>query len=56
MTRPHIQDTAANCPNTRIVLGGFSQGAVVAGFVTVGRRTGGSTCCARTRADAAGGG
>ena len=30
----HIQDTAANCPNTRIVVGGFSQGAVVAGFVT----------------------
>jgi cutinase len=30
----HIQSTAANCPNTRIVLGGFSQGAAVAGFVT----------------------
>jgi cutinase len=30
----HIQATATNCPNTRIVLGGFSQGAVVAGFVT----------------------
>jgi cutinase len=30
----HIQDMAANCPNTRMVLGGFSQGAVVAGFVT----------------------
>jgi hypothetical protein len=30
----HIQATAANCPKTRIVLGGFSQGAVVAGFVT----------------------
>jgi hypothetical protein len=30
----HIQATTANCPNTRIVLGGFSQGAVVAGFVT----------------------
>jgi cutinase len=30
----HIQATAANCPNTRIVLGGFSQGAVVAGFAT----------------------
>jgi cutinase len=30
----HIQSTAANCPKTRIVLGGFSQGAAVAGFVT----------------------
>ena len=30
----HIQSTAANCPNTKIVLGGFSQGAAVAGFVT----------------------
>jgi cutinase len=30
----HVQATAANCPKTRMVLGGFSQGAVVAGFVT----------------------
>ena len=30
----HVQTTAANCPSTRIVLGGFSQGAVLAGFVT----------------------
>lgn len=29
-----VQATATACPNTRIVLGGFSQGAVVAGFVT----------------------
>lgn len=30
----HVQATSAICPGTRIVLGGFSQGAVVAGFVT----------------------
>jgi hypothetical protein len=30
----HVQSTSANCPATRIVLGGYSQGAVVAGFVT----------------------
>jgi len=30
----HILDTAANCPRTKMVVGGFSQGAAVAGFVT----------------------
>jgi hypothetical protein len=30
----HIESMAANCPKTREVLGGFSQGAAVAGFVT----------------------
>lgn len=30
----HIEQTAANCPDTRIVLGGFSQGAALAGYVT----------------------
>lgn len=30
----HIQDMATNCPNTREVLGGYSQGAAVAGYVT----------------------
>jgi cutinase len=29
-----VESTAANCPNTRVVLGGYSQGAVVSGFVT----------------------
>lgn len=30
----HVESTAANCPNTKMVLGGFSQGAAVMGFVT----------------------
>jgi cutinase len=30
----HVQSMAANCPNTREVLSGYSQGAAVAGYVT----------------------
>jgi hypothetical protein len=30
----HIEAMTSDCANTRIVLGGFSEGAVVAGFVT----------------------
>src|SRR5262245_52157795 len=30
----HVESTAATCPNTKMVLGGFSQGAAVMGFVT----------------------
>ena len=30
----HVQSTAANCPNTRVVLGGFSQGASVIDTIT----------------------
>jgi hypothetical protein len=32
--RAHILATAANCPHTKMVLGGFSQGAAIMGFVT----------------------
>jgi len=30
----HIEHMAASCPNTKMVLGGFSQGAAIVGFVT----------------------
>ena len=29
-----VRDTAANCPSTKIVIGGYSQGAVVAAYIT----------------------
>lgn len=30
----HVQSMAANCPNTRLVLGGYSQGAMVIDLIT----------------------
>jgi cutinase len=29
-----VRDTVANCPNTKIVIGGYSQGAAVAAYIT----------------------
>ncbi|WP_413467623.1 cutinase family protein [Mycobacterium sp. RTGN3] len=37
----HIEQTAANCPNTKLVLAGYSQGAAVIGFVTANAVPGG---------------
>src|ERR1700733_1814375 len=37
----HIEDMAANCPNTKLVLAGYSQGAAVMGFVTANAVPGG---------------
>jgi cutinase len=31
----HVQSMAANCPNTRMVLGGYSQGAMVIDLITI---------------------
>jgi cutinase-like protein len=31
----HVQSMAANCPNTRVVLGGYSQGAMVIDLITI---------------------
>lgn len=33
--RAHIEDVAANCPDTKIVMGGYSQGAVVNWYATL---------------------
>ncbi len=34
--RTHVESTAANCPNTKMVLGGYSQGAAVIDITTDG--------------------
>ena len=50
----HIESMAANCPKTREVLGGYSQGAAVAGYVTSAAVPTGVPAGIGTAADAAG--
>ena len=57
--RAHVQTVAETCPNTRMVLGGYSQGALVIDLITAfpvalagftpapSRRGGRSRCCCR---------
>ena len=33
----HVQSVVANCPNTKLVLGGYSQGAMVIDLITIAR-------------------
>ncbi len=33
----HVESMAANCPNTKLVLGGYSQGAMVIDLITIAR-------------------
>lgn len=33
----HVQSMVANCPNTKLVLGGYSQGAMVIDLITIAR-------------------
>jgi cutinase-like protein len=37
----HVESVAANCPQTKMILGGYSQGAAVMGFVTSAAISGG---------------
>lgn len=39
----HVEQMAANCPKTMMVLGGYSQGAAVIGFVTASQVPGGTS-------------
>ena len=46
----HIQDTVASCPNTKIVLGGYSQGSTVIDLASTAMPARGGRSCRRSRA------
>jgi cutinase len=49
----HVQSMAANCPNTKLVLGGYSQGAMVIDLITIARTSVAGFTAATLSADVA---
>jgi cutinase len=49
----HVQSMAANCPNTKLVVGGYSQGAMVIDLITIARASVAGFTAATVSADVA---
>ena len=49
----HVQSMATNCPNTKLVLGGYSQGAMVIDLITIARTSVAGFVAATLTADVA---